>query len=133
MTLFLITVTICFNKAIHVNVFIIGDFNMESVDWNLVSNPVYILPGLAQSLVDLNNMHQINNVANPSNKTFDLIFTDITHCLSSHSKEILSKVDTPHPVLLLKYLLKIYMVLRKINVTSRTIFIKLIMSLLTHF
>lgn len=80
--------------------YILGDFNLSCLNWRLVGDSSYVVPGVAQSLVDFCSscgLEQCNYVVNGSNKVLDLVLTNASNCRVVYSADCLSKLDPYHP------------------------------------
>lgn len=90
------------------NVFMIGDFNLNQIDWQLSPNHNYLEPQNAYNnvctiLLDFANsicLRQFNNVRNCNNRILDLIFSNSSYPISvTAAFDNISKVDVYHPPL----------------------------------
>lgn len=87
------------------NVIVLGDFNLNFIDWNCNSDCNYLTPSnynnnLGHDLVDflsINNIHQYNHIKNSNGKTLDLVLSNCSNLEICQPLDLLSKLDAQHP------------------------------------
>lgn len=91
------------------DVVILGDFNLSFIDWNRKDDEIHLSPSnyensLGFLLVDflsVNELHQCNNSLNADGKVLDLVLTNISNGIVTKPNDLLSKLDSYHPNLLI--------------------------------
>ncbi|CAK1602258.1 unnamed protein product [Parnassius mnemosyne] len=98
------------NVTNHVDdLVVIGDFNMGFIEWSASDKYSYMTPcnysnALGYSLVDfitINNLYQYNCINNCDGKLLDLVLSNLTNIIVRKPPEILNKLDSYHPSLLI--------------------------------
>lgn len=86
---------------------VIGDFNMGFMEWSANGSnmtPSNYNNALGYSLVDfmsINNIYQYNSVSNCDDRFLDLVLSNIPHIKVTKPPDLLSKLDSYHPSLLI--------------------------------
>ncbi|CAH2094962.1 unnamed protein product [Euphydryas editha] len=91
------------------DVILLGDFNLGCINWISQNDHNYMLPLcdsdiLGCSLKDficVNNLYQFNNIPNCDNKMLDLVLSTFKESKVIHPPELISRLDSKHPNLLL--------------------------------
>lgn len=93
------------------NVIAVGDFNLGSIDWSRGADlnnqmfPSNYNNALGTAFVDfmsLNNLKQLNNISNIDGRYLDLVLSNIAGVEVSEPLDLLTKLDSRHPHLLVK-------------------------------
>ncbi|KAH9645185.1 hypothetical protein HF086_005730 [Spodoptera exigua] len=95
------------------DVVILGDFNLGFIDWNRNDEELHLSPSnydnsLGYSLIDflsLNQLHQFNSTQNTECRILDLVLSNISNLTVNKPTDLLSKLDSHHPNLLISLFL----------------------------
>lgn len=90
------------------DVVILGDFNLGFIDWNRNDGELHLSPSnyensLGYSLIDflsLNQLHQFNSTQNTECRILDLVLSNISNLTVTKPTDLLTKLDSHHPNLL---------------------------------
>ncbi|KAH9629277.1 hypothetical protein HF086_008359 [Spodoptera exigua] len=91
------------------DVVILGDFNLGFIDWNMNNDDLHLSPSnyensLGYTLVDflsINLLHQFNSIINAESRILDLVLSNISDITVTKPNDLLSKLDSHHPNILI--------------------------------
>lgn len=93
-------------EEIDTATYIIGDFNLSFIDWTFsdaAPKTLQTISSMEELLVDfimLNELTQLNKVTNRNKNMLDLVLSNDSCCEVERATDVLSKIDTLHPPLL---------------------------------